>query len=337
MPKEVKTFKKPSNKNFYFSSFYFTIYNEISKGLNPHKIALKYNVSKQQVHYYIKKLLTEGCIKKIGYGVWEAIKPPKEEVKKEVKKKGHHRLQPFIKPSSKKIRSHAFMFKLWIVPQENWENRDILLKKLGFSCKKVNKTGVSTVISGNTVVFYPRHIIVWDKHSYISDSPKKNKQTAIQSLKSFIVRLNNLFKIELKIRRFKCLKEHHSLLNNEMAKAYEQEHKKLEVSDEYGRWANIDNSFNLHEFEVYKNKHPNPNQAINDTDGVARFFNDLKKTNFEATPSFLMEMIGKVTQNQLIFAENMQSHIHAIKTLAKNVDELTRLIKKLNGVDKNVV
>jgi len=47
-------------------------------------------------------------------------------------------------------------------------------------------------------------------------------------------------------------------------------------------------------------------------------------------------MIMRVTQNQTMFAENMESHINAIKILGKEVKGLSRTIKGLKRKNQDL-
>ena len=64
---------------------------------------------------------------------------------------------------------------------------------------------------------------------------------------------------------------------------------------------------------------------------MQKWWNENKETNFEVTPKFILNTMNGIQQNQLIFAENMKSHIEAIKTLSKEVNGLG---KAIGGIKK---
>ena len=47
----------------------------IKTGKSPAQISKDYNIPKQNISYFVGKLKKAGCIEKIGYGVWNYLKP----------------------------------------------------------------------------------------------------------------------------------------------------------------------------------------------------------------------------------------------------------------------
>jgi hypothetical protein len=144
---------------------------------------------------------------------------------------------------------------------------------------------------------------------------------------AIIQELENTLAISLKSSegyQFKPRREHYSLIKNDLAIQYNKEGKKLNIRYKGETWFIIDNSFNLDEAETIGNN------SMIDNLGVQKFFNELKELNFEATPKETWKAINQVTQNQLIFADNMKSHISAIQELASAVHELRKEIKQRN-------
>jgi len=117
------------------------------------------------------------------------------------------------------------------------------------------------------------------------------------------------------------------MIKNELAKQYNDKGEKLYVVDDKGIWMWIDFSHSINELET--------NEPIISRK-VQNWYNDMKKTNFEVTPSFLLESINQVTQNQTMFAENMASHINAIKILGKEVKGLSKEIRGLRKKNQDL-
>ncbi len=89
----------------------------------------------------------------------------------------------------------------------------------------------------------------------------------------------------------------------------------------------IDFSHSIHELETNEPKNSR---------GVQQWYNDMKKTDFEVTPTFILNTMNGIQQNQTMFAENMKSHINAIKILGKEVKGLSRTIKGLKKDKQNL-
>jgi len=120
------------------------------------------------------------------------------------------------------------------------------------------------------------------------------------------------------------------MIKNELARQVNDKGEKLIVRDDLdGEWLFIDDSFSLGELETAGKGITQDRAELNLN--VQNWWNDMKETNFKVTPSFLMENINKVTNNQLMFAKNFESHVEAIQTLSKCVKELEDRIKELNG------
>jgi DNA-binding Lrp family transcriptional regulator len=310
---EVKKVNQGKNNE----KFYLTVFSLIKEGLNPSKISKRLNISKQRLSYYIRFLKANNYIQKIGYGTWKAIK----EVK----------ISTLSGESAyKEIRSHGYRFRLELRHINKWDRRESYLQDKGIYYSKLKGLGnkLRVIIDGYTCWLNNSSIIViFPKNkSYLSISAEEGNNYAILDFMRIIKRLESLLNVEFTIKgkyQFKPFLQHHALIKNELAKIYDKEGKKLFVYDEKGLWLLIDNSFNLHELELVS-----PISAIYDTDNVIHpFLNSLKKN--PVTVDGLLNMIGLVTENQLVFAENQRSHIKAIQDLSKGVNELVEVVKEL--------
>jgi len=60
---------------------------------------------------------------------------------------------------------------------------------------------------------------------------------------------------------------------------------------------------------------------------VQNFFNSLKEQPL--TTDFILEVMHGIQENQLVFAQNMGSHIKVIKDLGNGVNELASILDEL--------
>ena len=93
-----------------------------------------------------------------------------------------------------------------------------------------------------------------------------------------------------------------------------------------GEWLWIDDSESLNELET---------KNIVRSKQVQDWWNDNKKHDFKVTPSFLMETMNGIMQNQLIFDKNMSSHLRVLADLENAIQDLRKEIKKINKKENN--
>lgn len=313
------------------------IFQKLCRGINPAKISKEFNINKKTVQYHLSSLKERGLIKKIGYGTYEVLKNYEPKKSQKTTRVTHD--NPQIKPDLFKadsVRAHAFQFTLSINPGlRNWDKREEILEKLGIKFKKLNVFGgaQSLIFKGRKIWLTRKSIIVFEKSSYMAETSQEAKKFAIYDFISLIESLERYLKADFGATKqeklkFKVSRQHYALIKNALAKQYDKENKKLEVANEKGMWFIIDNSFNLNEAETI-----HPETADKDNAKVQNFFNGIKK--FDGfTPEMLVDSIGKVTQNQMMFAENMKSHINAIQELARGVHALTEKVEQFGNNTK---
>lgn len=307
-------------------NFYLIVYNYLKSGKTIQDVLFDYSISKQKLQYYINRLKERKVIKKVGYGTWEIIKQLDiKEVKKEVKQSTHDGMrQPYV--FRKEVRGHGFMFRLQIPKLYNWNKRSTYMNKHNIKYSNIHSNGHKLIILGKTVHLFTNSIIIYDKYSYISNLAKESKSKAIYEFTRIIKRIETMFKVNLKINKgykFKVLKEHYGLIKNALARQYNENGEKLHVYNSDGLWLVIDNSFNLDELETQKNRNPEPDHAINDNEVIQEFFNDLRQHK-GFTPTFVLNAFG-------MYAQNIISHVSAIKELGKGVKDLTKVVKELKN------
>lgn len=319
--------KQPAIKNFNLF-----IFQQIKRGLSPSHISKQFNLSLPRISYYLSSLIKQGFIKKVGYGCYEILKEfEQKEVKKTTRIHSNNPHNNFNLFESDSVRAHAFQFTLSINPDlRNWDKREEILKKLGIKFKPLNVFGgaQSLTFKGRKVWLTRKSIIVFEKSSYMAENSTEARKYAVYDFLSFIGALERYLKADFGASRknikFKVSRQHYALIKNALAKQYDKEGKKLEVSNEKGQWFIIDNSFNLHEAETI-----HPQTADQDNLKVQNFFNGIKK--FEGfTPEFVVNSLGRVMKTQEMFAQNIESHVSAIQKLGTAVEKLTQKVEELN-------
>lgn len=301
----------------------YPISHKNDKGIEENSICSKLNMSKQALNRYIRILKANKFIEKLGHGVWKVSKQFDFNT---------------ISYKVNKIRTHAFIWSLTLPKIENWDKREEFIKKNGLEYSTFKNRSMQKLLFRNykiqlgnkkIVVYMPK----W--RSYFVNSARTGYNYAVYDFQQLIQGLESLFNKSFKINKsykFKIGRQHHALIKNELARQFNRENKKLEVRDEKGYlWLLIDNSelnnIRLQELEAV-DKEISPEDIDN---SINPFFNSLRKNPI--TVDSLLNMIGSVTENQLVFAENQRSHIKAIQDLSKGVNELVEVVKKIKDND----
>lgn len=341
--KEVKKTPQKIRRNY----FYLTVFNLIKVGCNPSSISKKLNVSKQKLNYYLLTLKRNEFIIKKGYGTWEILKDFDE---KEVKKTSQVAPNPtetfFTSFKEDMSRGHGFMYHLKIPKIYKWNQRQVFLDKKNIKYKPLNNLGggQKLIIEGRKVHLKNNSILLYERSSYLTELAGESKTKAIYEFKKVIQKLERLLDVNLQIKKkyvFRVCREHYGIIKNIIAKQFDKEGKKLQCYSADGLWFLIDNSFNLHEAEIIKDRHKDENKAVERAEGFQTWMKSQKDTNFKVTPELILDFFNKnnqlvehVTQNQQVFDANMKSHIKVIQEMAKSFNKFNRLLssrqKKLN-------
>lgn len=304
-------------------SFYFTVYNHIKNGLNPTKIADKYDMSKQQLNYYIAELKRNNYIKKIGYGTWTITNKEVKEVKK----------VPMVTPtggrstSKKKISGHNIVFKIFLPDIPNWDKRVNYMQSRDIDHNIMSNGKYQRIyVNGRKVWLCDKSIVIYTNREYISESSAKSYRLAINDMYRINRKIEKMFNIDIKKKGqyyFKCSRSHFANLNHYFAKHCNRNKIKVELIDNRGIWAYCDAS-NVDHLETCRSGQ----EGVSDQDIVlSPFFNTLKKEPY---------ILDKITYNFQLYAENIESHIKAIQDLGTGVnlfneklDILTEVLLKL--------
>jgi len=285
------------------------ILNLLRTNKSPSEIKESLGISKQLLYYHLRRLKQQGLVDKVGYGVWEV----KSKVSTKV-------------ATSSEVRGHAFM---WKVKSRSKVNYIKILESKGINYNKIKLGCPSILFNDRKIWLGKENIIIFEPESFIGSSAVDTRKYAVLRLIEVLQALEKELGINLRPYEFKVARHHYSLIKNCLAQQVNKAGQKIEVYNENGMWFLIDNSYNLNEAETIHNK-----SALIDSIGIQKYFNEHKETKFEVTPKFIMSGLSEqikvasmIQQNQLVFAQNMESHIEAIQTLSKQVKRLSRVFK----------
>ena len=329
--KEVQNQLGSSNLNLF-------VYNQLKAGLRPSKICKQFGLKKTTIQYHLSMLKQAGLIEKIGYGVWEIIKEfDKKEVQKTTRVTSRQLGVNLNLFKQDRVRGHAFQFKINLPELRNWKNREKLFLKKDIKFEPLIIGGINRgqklEFKGRKIWLTNKSIVIYEKSSYLADTSKESQERAIQDMLALMKSLEKHLQANFKTGRyykFKVSRQHYSLVKNALAQQYDKEGNKLQVYNEDGLWFLIDNSFNLHEAETV-----HPKTSVDDNRKVQNYFNGVKKFE-DYTPQFVVNSMQGIQNNQLVFAENMKSHIKAIQEVGNATQMLKEEVIHLRKViDKN--
>lgn len=317
--------KKESEKMTGQTDFYLSVLNELKIDTNLSRIREKLNISKENLNYYLRCLKKEGFIIQKGRGWYEVVKSSE----KMTNHSKHLRADM--------IRGHAYVWTLKLPKEiEGWKDRIRLLDNKGINYTLVGalKTTPRIKALGRKVWLCNSHLRIYDreKASYYGNNALESRKNALATLLEIIRALENKLGFNFKPLDFEFEKEHYALIKNELAKETNKKGEIMRISDESGEWLLIDDSLGEGgELENIGKK------AFEINPKMQKWWNDNKKHNFEVTPTKTLEMINEVTQNQLMFAQNIESHVKAIQELGQATRELREEFKewrKNNGYSR---
>ncbi|HDK25987.1 MAG TPA: hypothetical protein ENG48_02690 [Candidatus Atribacteria bacterium] len=301
--------KKTTSK----ANLYFTILELFNQNKTTSEITKELNISKQRLYYYTRILRELGFLQKKGYGVWEVIRSKKDD------------LEHAINWRNKQIRGHAFIWKVKLSRKYDWVS---ILERNNIPYKLVRGYTPRIYINNKKIWLGKETIIVYDTKSFYGKNAFESKKHAVWSLLSTLNNLSNQLKIDLGKIYFTVSREHYGLIRNELARQCNDKGEKIIIRDDLdGEWFWIDDSNGmLGEMETGGKGFTKSRAGLNLE--VQNWWNDMKKTNFKVTPSFLMESLGKIVQVQQMNANNIVKH-------QKVLDEMLITLKKIQeSLDK---
>jgi DNA-binding transcriptional ArsR family regulator len=330
-----------------------SILSYLKDGFNPAKIAAKLSIPDSTIQYHLSILKKQGIIRKVGYGTWEILKSPEEEKKTTA---GSSRVGTQRHPTSRgspavlsqasltrftqdAVRGHAFRTRFQI-PRDlrNWNNEKrtqyLTTHSIPYKHLKIGGEGQRIIVKDRKVWLLDKSIIIYDTASYFAEAALEAKQTALATHLGIIKHIERLLHTSFlsgSDYKFKVSSQHYALIYNALAKQYNTSGERLEVRTAKGTWFIIDDSYSMDEAETI-----HPKTAMTDNRKVQNFFNGLKDIPATQgapsyTPASVLQMIAGVTENQMVFAENMRSHITAIQDLGTGVKDMNALLKSAGG------
>lgn len=324
--------KKRVKKQLKVSNFYLTILTKLKSTTNLSKIRNELKISKQQLNYYLRELKKKGFIFNKDYGWWELTEKGKNPSKYDI----------FLNKDD--VRDHANVWETEIekIP-ENWNKRIEILekKKINYKIVGAQKSTPRIKVLGRKVWLCNNHLRIFDveKSSYYGKNAKEGRKLAKEMALRVIQSCEKKLGIKLNKNKIKFKKEHFALIKNDLAIEQNRQGVILRIKDEKNEeWLLVDDSLGKGgELETIGKKAYKRNPQVQD------WWNDNKKHSFKVTPTFILTSMNGIQQNQQMFAQNMESHIGAVKQLgnsaeanaltvellAEKVAELTDEIKKL--------
>lgn len=297
-------------------NFYHVLLSLIKNNQDPSK---KLNISKQNLYYHKRKLQELGFLKK-DKNLWIVIRSKKED------------LEHAIKWKSKAIRGHAFIWKIKINRNYDWK---LLLDKKKINYKLVRGLIPRLFINNKKVWLGKETITIYENKSFYGKNAIESRKYAVFELQSTIEALKSKFGIDFNYY-FKVVREHFGMIKNELARQCNDKGEKIVVRDTLdGEWFWIDDSTGmLGEMETGGKGFTKDRAQLNME--VQKWWNDMKKTGFKVTPTFLMEQLNETRTNfneigELIkkSSELMINSEMRNKQLESNIRGLTETVYQL--------
>lgn len=307
----------------------------IKAGKSPAQISKDHNIPKQNISYFVGKLKKEGCIERIGYGVWSYLKPLNKSKKTAVigKNSGGG-----LKPNT--IRGHGFLFKLDLPnPFRNWDKREKILDDLKIKYDPYFVGGVKRgqrIITQKTkVALTSKSILINFPESYIAETPTLARKDAVARFLRVVRGLERIMRADFSQfgkYKFRVSRQHYALIKNSLARQYlndEYNEKKLHIYSGRGLWLLIDNSYNLQELEaVHKDT------AVKDSTKVQDFFNGLDMVE-GYTPQFILKQLATNNAQLLEYKEQNKEHLKLIQMYQdesrSNREVMQEILKEMRG------
>lgn len=297
--------------------FYLPIINALNESTNLTSIKNKLGLTKQKLNYYLRKLVKRGFIIHKDKGWYEVVK-------------GSKTLTMYGNLLSKDfIRGHAFVWEIKIPKIENWNNRIEILKQkqIHFNLVGALKNIPRIKVLGRKVWLCNNNIRIFDKknESYYAQTSIDSHKLALNTISLIISALEKKLGVLLKPNDIYFRKEHYAMIKNDLAIECNRNGEIIRISDENGEWLIIDDSL-----EQGGELETTGKSALKTNTELQKYWNDMKRTKFQLTPTFLMESINKVTENQLMFATNIEKHMKVLEDMSKTLKKIRESLKNDN-------
>lgn len=301
--------------------FYFTLLQKIKAGKRPAQISKEFNLSKQNIYYYTRILRDLGFIKKKGYGVWEVLQSKREH------------LEHGLAWRDKKIRGHAVIWKVKPTKKFDWKS---ILEKKNIHYNLVRGYTPRLFIKNRKVWLGKESITIYETKSFYGKNAIESRKYAVYELKTILEALEKKLGISLGRYVFKPSREHFGMIKNSLAQQCNKNGEKIIVRDNLdGEWLWIDDSDGMMgELETGGKGVTRDRTELSRQ--VQNWYNDHKKHNFKVTPTFLMENINQVVENQKMFNENLSSHVKSVKDLGNSAQASSQATELLAETIKDL-
>jgi len=286
------------------------VFSQIKEGKTPSDIIKESIVPERSIWRYIKELKAMGCIEKVGYGVWNALKQPAKIT------------ITHSKSIYKEIRGHAFIFNILLPKITNWKLREDFLVKNNIPFKKIHKHTQSIIFRGHKVWLSDKSITIYSpkEKSYFQKTAQESEDYSIEEFKSLIRGLENMLgNISFEINkqyRFRVARHHFARVKDALAIQCNKDKTKIKIKLNNG-WFVIDNSLGLNEAETqgqdaikYQNIYQNFIKSLMDKPFTAYDFN--------AVYDVLMK-----------YTAQMDLHLNVETKTGETLEKINEAIKKL--------
>jgi len=215
------------------------------------------------------------------------------------------------------IRLHGERWRIQIIYKDDKYTKHL---------KKANTLNIDK----NTIKLFDNKILIYSNNSFFGEDAESATIKSLNYWNRFFIKLENhldIIIVKSRSHNIKRYRQEYALINNGLAKKCHKEGQKIRLRDRQdGRiWFEIDNSFNLHEAET---KHPKT-ADLDMQEIVEPFFNDLKE-NGPYKISDIVNILGDLAKDRALYAENIKTHVWAIKEMAEKLGKFSEIMEKLD-------
>ncbi len=300
------------------------ILNDNPEGLRKETIRKLSSLKERTIYNHLKSLREKKIIENI-YPIWKIAKSFSES----------ENMAKLL--SNNKIQLHDLSFIIRLINKPEWwdkrANRMMKLKEFKIKNVDFGNNPYNQLINDSFVIqIHNNSIIVMNKKKYYGND---SYDLFIKGMNDFL----EIYKYLEEVLKFKFFNDgipqvsvrssHFVKIGDEIARRCRKKGDLLEVKINGKIRALVDMS------DPKGLEFVNKDYNVEDTSLYKKYVSDILINN-PPTNSQLAIHIQNVTNNQLIFAENMKSHIEAIKELGSSVKKLTRTFKRTQQENKKL-
>lgn len=279
--------------------------------LTPRQIAIRRKTSRQAVDKVILKLRRKGLIGITGRGVAE----------------GGVAKQPPSTPPSHGIRLHGEVYRVELPPGQDLEAYH----------RRLGRGVLRLVIDGNTVLCYPKCLVVYGGVSFVGESAELATAKACLYWNRFFAILENdlrLILLKPRLQNVRRTRGEYERLDGAIGAQAEAvgERIKLMTNDDGRLWFVADRSLGYQSGETVHRQ----TAEVDMEEVVGPHLNDWRDNR----PPLNSELAGHIERLAVIqgkeldkwgfYAEQIVAHVGAIQELSKGVKEFRKAVRQLN-------